>query len=125
MFRCVTACCTCYSMLSCSVLKKNKVVLLLILEKRMHRSLNVMIAIVMAIGFLLTMLVYVYLWLVKVENYGVVVFQSLCCFLKYHASISITMLVYPHTYFGWAKSEVKCFGSSPFSYQHFVVFYQP
>jgi hypothetical protein len=38
----VTACCACHSMLSCSVLKENKVVLLLVLEKHMHKSLNVM-----------------------------------------------------------------------------------
>jgi hypothetical protein len=38
----VTACCSFHSMLSCFVLKENKVVFLLVLEKCMHKSLNVM-----------------------------------------------------------------------------------
>jgi hypothetical protein len=63
MPRSVTTCCACHLMLSCFVLKENKVGLLLFLEK-MHTNKfecydGWLISIVMSVGFLFTTLVYV------------------------------------------------------------------
>ena len=66
-----------------------------------------LIAIVMAIGFLFTMLVCVCLYLIKMEKFGAL---GLWCFsvadpalfleIKCHETLCITFFIYPHAHLG-------------------------